>query len=830
MRSARSCFEPTLYKKDLLRFWPLWVSYTVLWLFLLPLELFSRAQWASMSSLLNYALRLPVSQTCSYGPAFALVYGTLCALALWSYLYNARSANQLHALPLRREGHFLTRTAVGVTLFLLPHLIILLITVLVELSCGLGTAAVGVLVQAMGYQSLMCLFFFALGTFCALLTGHIVAMPAFVAIANLLVYGAATLVDTLSKLFLFGYNGSIVGSSVVQFFTPVVHIYQTLDYNLANTSVPVPGETDTVCQGYAFVDTGCLWAYAGVGLVLLALALLLLRRRHLETAGDVVAVPILRPVFQLGTALCGGVAGGLLTYYVFTATGSILLLVCFTLIWTVVASYAAKMLLEKSFRVLRAGWKNCAAALVVVLCLLGALQTDLLGIETKVPDADQIASAEFYTGSTYPEDSGRWSSGMAVADSETIAKVLAVHQTIADNIDYIQRLAGNSSYWSSSYETELVGTVGDVMTSSYFSVTYYLKDGSTFRRYYGTLWLDPDRLEDPTSLEAVMTELVNDPQRVRDCYDLDALERAESFASAWLNVSSSSADADKMTMEDFLKMGFSEDEVTSGWAYEMVSQWDDQYYTCELPLYGEETAALLRDAILADFEAGNLGVRYLFWDDPQLEEESLGITLSLGWYLYVLDVPASKWAEVLSYLGDSVNVDLEEIEGYIPVDESIRPYLNSADSPLLDFYNSEYHSVYVELTRSAVNTLAVLEQLGVMDGYEVIAEPEVQPELGGSRFLYVNEETGEEFYLCLDVDGSFRGYLGDELYSWGSWYLEDGMLSLTDDYTLGYAYNQFCYDDGALIWDASVSEGFFFLQWIEEGAFFSPVTEEPVLE
>ena len=39
MRFATSYFNPTLYKKNLSRFWPLWVAWLVLWMFLLPLNL-----------------------------------------------------------------------------------------------------------------------------------------------------------------------------------------------------------------------------------------------------------------------------------------------------------------------------------------------------------------------------------------------------------------------------------------------------------------------------------------------------------------------------------------------------------------------------------------------------------------------------------------------------------------------------------------------------------------------------------------------------------------------------------------------------------------------
>ena len=44
-----------------------------------------------------------------------LVYAVLCAMAVWSYLYNARSVGLMHTLPIRREGLFLTNFLSGLS-------------------------------------------------------------------------------------------------------------------------------------------------------------------------------------------------------------------------------------------------------------------------------------------------------------------------------------------------------------------------------------------------------------------------------------------------------------------------------------------------------------------------------------------------------------------------------------------------------------------------------------------------------------------------------------------------------------------------------------------
>ena len=45
MRSATSCFNLTLYQKNLSRFWPIWALYGLIWLFLLPISILNESRW-----------------------------------------------------------------------------------------------------------------------------------------------------------------------------------------------------------------------------------------------------------------------------------------------------------------------------------------------------------------------------------------------------------------------------------------------------------------------------------------------------------------------------------------------------------------------------------------------------------------------------------------------------------------------------------------------------------------------------------------------------------------------------------------------------------------
>ena len=92
MRSKTSCFNGTLFRKNLSRYWPLWglASFGgAMFPLAMLLELLHNGFrfWSPLETRQAYYTVL------SYGvPVIAIVYAILCAMAVWSYLYNARSA------------------------------------------------------------------------------------------------------------------------------------------------------------------------------------------------------------------------------------------------------------------------------------------------------------------------------------------------------------------------------------------------------------------------------------------------------------------------------------------------------------------------------------------------------------------------------------------------------------------------------------------------------------------------------------------------------------------------------------------------------------------
>ena len=64
------------------------------------------------------------------------MYAVLCALAVWHYLYNARSVSLYHSLPITRRGLFLTNFLSGMAMMLIPYAVTGALTILVFALAG----------------------------------------------------------------------------------------------------------------------------------------------------------------------------------------------------------------------------------------------------------------------------------------------------------------------------------------------------------------------------------------------------------------------------------------------------------------------------------------------------------------------------------------------------------------------------------------------------------------------------------------------------------------------------------------------------------------------
>ena len=621
MQSKTSCFNGTLFRKNLTRFWPLWGLASFIGA-LYPLAILlnlARGDW----SLTAPEFTRMYYQVVSVVPAIDLVYAALCALAVWSYLYSARSVGLMHTLPIRREGIFLTNFLSGFAMTLIPYAVTGALCVLVSL-CGGVFDAKGLLITVLAVLG-ESFFYFSSATFVCFITGNAFAMPALYALLHFLAVLLDWLISSFAQGFIFGFSTNYTGA--VEWLSPTVY--------LAHNIQPL-GTYEEVTQAYASgtytehvltsVELENFWlvgVYALAGLALAALALVLYRSRRSETAGDVVAVGWLRPVFRYGVAGLCALLGGQLLYSLFWygfQTGSyydtLPMVVCL-LVAGAIGYYGASMLLAKSLKVFRGSWKGLLAVLAGCVLVCCTLHFDLLGIASRVPEASQIRSVDIrVSDNSYtftPEQ-----------DADLVEQVRALHQAVAAEEAYI-REAEAAGYTSSMEESPDNSHTG-------LSITYTLKSGAKVDRWY-FLPITRDRMAQPGTYDHLLDQFVN----------------------------SEAMKARRLHLDD----GFW--TVTGGSLFLSIR---DQYYDL-----GSREASAILEAVGRDMEAGNWGTYDWFASD---NGGDYALELSLNFdgpdgeghdYITVVVCPAmTETAQCLKRLGLASDEDLVTYRELYPQD------------------------------------------------------------------------------------------------------------------------------------------------------------------
>lgn len=497
MQSKTSFFNRTLFRKNLSRYWPLW-GFASFVGFLAPAALLVRVIQSGETSVEPLVVREGYYYLLGNAvPIVSLVYAILCAMAVWSYLYNPRSVGMMHSLPIRREGLFLTNLLSGLAMMAIPYLVAGGLGTLLFACCG-GFDAWGTLVTVLAViaQSVT---FFGLATFCAFLTGNIFALPVLYFLLNFLAPLGDWLCNLFARGFLFGFTADYSGT--VDFLCPMVYLTQRLYVNSEYETVRDSAlEYQNRLTSVTLENAWLIAAYAAAGLVFLALAYLLYRRRESERAGDVVAVRVFRPVFRFGVAALSALLGGRLLYALLWESfqagdtfSPVPLAICL-IVAGLIGYYAASMLLAKSLRVFRGSAVGALCLVAACAAFCAGMRYDLFGIERRIPDQNEIAQLEIYLArNTYyltPED-----------QPELLSGARELQHTLIDQKDLIQR----------NYETYRHGSVSsDPDAYTNIRYIYTLKNGATVERFYVVSFARSD-LQTSGSYASVLDAYVNSP-------------------------------------------------------------------------------------------------------------------------------------------------------------------------------------------------------------------------------------------------------------------------------------------------------------------------------
>ena len=468
MRFGTSSFK-TLLLSNWKRSWPLGFGYCFVMFFSVAIPTWSVGRWSDRA-LLDMSDQL--YNTITVMPVAAMIAALAVAMVMFDYLMKPSAVGMMHALPMRRSGVFAAQMVSGFSLLTAGNLFIALCTALLASTNG------GVPLKAL-WLWLLCLeleefFFFALAACCAAVTGWLLGLPVIYVGVNFMVLAYRLLLNVMAGAFYKGFSG-MDQDQITKFTywcTPVVKLVQSTG-------------AETTADGYMnFVRVlprsglNTVWIYAAAGVALLALAWLLYRLRHSETAGSAIVFPWLRPIVCYVISVAGGLAIGMLVFTLISRDGTDRIgLVLWQIVMGAVTYCAVQMLLQKSYKIWhRRTWIGLAILAAILILIPVVIRLDPTGYQRRLPEAEDVHDVWI---------SGDIIDGIDSEDPQTIADTIALHALLIDG-----------AYDDDRYDSR--GT-------QYFHVTYTLKSGETFSRSYSY------SIED-NALKTALGKLVNNPE------------------------------------------------------------------------------------------------------------------------------------------------------------------------------------------------------------------------------------------------------------------------------------------------------------------------------
>ena len=588
MQSKRSFFNKTVFRKNLTRFAPVMVVYTLC--LLMGIMVMYMESAASYRTGPNIWFAHYMCQCIQVMGVVNLFYAPLLAMLLFGDLYNSRMCNALHALPPRRETWFVTNLLSGLAFSVLPTAVMTVLSIpLLNGTVVHNAWQIAALWFAGANLEFLC--YFGIAVFAAMCTGSRFAMGAVYAALNGGAFVIYMLIDTIYTPMLYGV---ITPDRLCLLLTPIANMADDIfaEVQSANELARLFNGRESEMVANFWVDENFynLIAYAVAGLVFMVIALLLYRKRNLECAGDAVAFRVLEPVFQLAAAVCGASMGVLCMDMFFSSVyrNNVALVYIFLLCGMIVGWFAGKMLIERTIRVFRLkNWRGLAALAAVAVVTLGMTWFDVFGIEEWTPKAEKVKSVSFGQNDAYTVE---------ITEREDIEQIIRLQEMALED-----RLENYTSF-PLSYIQSLPNGVADAVYPT----------GEGF--YYGEGGYDPYEEHLHSAPISITYHMESGKDVQRSYYIWSSLEEGD-IAKEFLS--------DYDLVWQYARMGWYDE-------FDLDQVFEIRVGGEEFPeeLVNTQTAQSLLDAIRADCEAGNMAQNYYFhhgyfqMDDEAYEEYS----------------------------------------------------------------------------------------------------------------------------------------------------------------------------------------------------------------
>lgn len=436
MNSTISFFNKSIFKSDIKRYWWTALLETLILFVSTVMPVYERCTRYIENNGVGYSYGVFTPQWLYYGGIIVLVvFAVGVPVILFSYMHFSASMSMHHSLPIKRSQLLWTKTITGLILTIVPILINTLVfgAMLADPRYGELVGVISVLKWCLSgilYTTVI----FALTVAVNMMTGHPVGTMIFTAGYALLPFIIVVFLEAFFSVEYFGYCESNM-TDVLKY------IYADEDFLLTFPSYII---------------------YIAMSVLFLVGAYVLYKHRKVENYGEVIAFSWLKPVFIGIVAILASMLSWAYFIGILEREG-----VWWMIPIGVIGTVIAWMVSRKSLS-LKGVHKPLGIYMVSVLLVCIAVNFDITGFETRVPDIKNIESVQFghgrgYKGTTYynggsVEYTVNGGIDTSFRDADDIKNVIALHKAV------IKRRENDGTYMT--------------------PIVYTLKNGRTLNREY----------------------------------------------------------------------------------------------------------------------------------------------------------------------------------------------------------------------------------------------------------------------------------------------------------------------------------------------------------
>ncbi len=459
----------SLMKQDLRQ--RLWTIVLAAIVFCLPVPIYiamriSGAVGYGTASMETFARRLaaPMIAGSPWMVLVTIVGATICVLTGFGYLFSKKKVDFFHALPVKRETQFAIRYINGVLIYLVPYLAMIIVSILIMTFMGVMRPIVftvvmrGFAVHLLGY-----------------LTIYTTLVLGVIFVGNVVVFFAVSgWMFGLTPMALFFYN-----SFEVEFFHTYSHMADALTERMHTLRFLSPGYFYVTAIGGERSLAPVLWQQLAFTVVLIALALLLYRKRASEGAGKAIAFSALRPVIRCSMELMAGALVGMFFYGMADEYSNVSWMIFGALLGVVLSHMLIQSVFYFDIRECFAGKWSMAACGIVAIAFVLIMRYDVFGYDTYLPKKEKIASVAIDMAAFDNYRDGYLFDDRTIAwrDEAEIMKLTDME----DVYPYLKAvIRDNEYYWDRREEGKSLSGYTPV------TVAYRLKNGKEVYRDYQT--------------------------------------------------------------------------------------------------------------------------------------------------------------------------------------------------------------------------------------------------------------------------------------------------------------------------------------------------------